>query len=358
MATASVSHVDKNFALTIGLERMRIGAPGRKRFQQCYLWTTTDEKIGPNDRKKATTYHYDPRRDKPTDKKPCPTLPGKQELTPHQDTKLYLEVGLVIGDEPGKCKPTKAGRRSKETDEERSRRTFPRDKTTLRAFIPVNDYIQPQAKFYVGCRLLNGRLFPRVIEVASIFFYPEFWTGLDIQKPAKQRLLDMTSACKHAAAVHKMTEAEARAANLDPARKYGPYAKCDGVKAFMDFDTPLTEELATQTSQELKAVSPSMTTVDPGVVAAIHEILCATDNNNEAGAKLGAQLSCWSLGFFLEVCQLKVPIPGYEEAAIWEVKSALTTVLAAAKIQSHHPSLWTPPQKDEENAAENAVENA
>ncbi|KAI0384710.1 hypothetical protein F5Y04DRAFT_277442 [Hypomontagnella monticulosa] len=345
----SPGEVNPRFATTIGLERMLLDTPERTYFQKMYLWSTSLRDGGGDDRdgkdKKTTVKTYNPATDAPSKKMPSPILPGEREQTPHRDAKLYLEVGLVIGDDPGGCKPTKAGRRSKRDDAERRSRLHERDDKTLHAFIPVHEYIQPQAKFFVGCRRYQGRYYPRVIEAATIFFYPEFWHKLDIDKPAKQRLLDMTALCKHEAAIQKMTEAEAKLRNTaaDTA-KYGVYAGCDGVKAFMDFNTPLAPELAAKVCDELKAVSPNMTPVDADVVTSIHQVLCAEEDDD--GIRLGDHLSCGSLGFFLEFCQLKVPGGGYDEAAVWEVRATLMAALQASKMQNHHPTQWTASNED------------
>ncbi|KAI6081514.1 hypothetical protein F4821DRAFT_264823 [Hypoxylon rubiginosum] len=100
---------NRDIAKTISLERMEVQAKGRQPFQQVYLWTPSINEEGsggnPLKRKRATTLRYDPNSDGPKSM-PCPPLPGDEELLPHDDAKLYLEVGLIIGDEPDRYKPT------------------------------------------------------------------------------------------------------------------------------------------------------------------------------------------------------------------------------------------------------------
>lgn len=165
-------------AMTKDLEKMMTEAAGRRPFQRVWLWTTSEDDDGDIDGtlklKKATTATYDSRKDGPVTAGACPELPVGQELFEDQNTKPYLEVGIVLGEEPKKYMPFGKAR-DKARDKARLQRgVLRRDHHALRAFIPISQYIQKQAKFYVGCCLQGGRLFPRVIEAGCIFFYPEF----------------------------------------------------------------------------------------------------------------------------------------------------------------------------------------
>lgn len=123
---------------------------------------------------KSTTLRYDPKTDGPDELKPYPPLPADNELLPHPLARLYLGVGLVMGKEPNKYKPTGISRNKARDMEREKRGMLRRDAHAVRAYIPITENIQAQAKFYVGCLPSGGRLYPRVIEAACVFFYPEF----------------------------------------------------------------------------------------------------------------------------------------------------------------------------------------
>lgn len=147
----------RDIALTKDLEQMHTQATGRQVFQKVFLWASfgSSQDSGPSPQRKsnmATTIKYDPNVDGPAKAGPCPTLPGSTELLPHMDAKEYLEVGLIIGDDPEKYKPVGLSGNKRRQDERKNRGVLPRDQSAMRVFVPTTTYIAEQAKFYVGCR--------------------------------------------------------------------------------------------------------------------------------------------------------------------------------------------------------------
>jgi hypothetical protein len=45
-------------------------------------------------------------------------------------------------------------------------------------FIPETDHLALQARLYVVCMPLEGRLSPRVVAMENVFFYSDFWEGV------------------------------------------------------------------------------------------------------------------------------------------------------------------------------------
>ena len=300
-ALVPVTNGTHDVAKTVGLEQMRTEAAGRVPFQQVYLWTTSEDNQSGTGKKKATTEKYDIAKDGATHGVPS-KLPNEKELTPHIQAKAYLEVGLIIGGQPDKYKATSLSR-NKNREERKKRGILPCDEGAMRVFIPISDYIPSQAKFYVGCRETDGRLIPCVIEVEHIFFYPEFWTGIDESKPSKERLTALTTTCKYHSASNKTKaerfqapitsdELEKLAArhplavsrsehlcsllvllrslnkttkdidqlqtmiqvmdNAGSGFRYGQHTGTAGVLTFFNFDTPLSAEDAAQLATQFK----------------------------------------------------------------------------------------------------------
>lgn len=120
-------------------------------------------------------------------------------------------MGLVVGDQVDKYEP-KGISRNKEREVERQKRgQLRRAERAMRVFIPVTDFIAEQAKFYVGCRFTAGRLYPRTMKDTNIFFYPEFWSGIDKDLPNKERRRALNVACKQRAAINKSAPERVRA---------------------------------------------------------------------------------------------------------------------------------------------------
>lgn len=256
-----------DIARTVHQEKMRVQANGRRTFQQVHLWMPDNKNTAGKSKyeRGSTTQQYQPNVDGPS-QTPCPILPRGNELVDHEDAKLYLEVGIIIGADPTRYESK--GLKSKQRNLDRQRRgILPRDDGAMRVFIPVTEYIAPQAKFYVGCRLSGGRLLPRVIETDSIFFYSEFWRGISDSLNLKPRRAEMATACKRAAAINKsgpanktVPGASANAsdvgeATLEPVRQVQepiPTAvRSEGSDAFFDFDRPLSAENARKLALDL-----------------------------------------------------------------------------------------------------------
>ncbi|KAF5587770.1 hypothetical protein FPANT_6806 [Fusarium pseudoanthophilum] len=90
--------------------------------------------VGPNESDIATTQHG-----------LCPR-PIESELTPHGKADQYLEVGLVIGEEPSKYKPTGLSQNKERQAEQAAMGVLDRSQNVMRTFIRISEYIQPQTK--------------------------------------------------------------------------------------------------------------------------------------------------------------------------------------------------------------------
>jgi hypothetical protein len=289
-----------DIAMTSDMDKMKVELVGRQPLQKVWLWTGSNEQT--EGKKKTTSSlttnkQYKPENDGPDVAGLPGALPTEQERVPHETAVEYLEVGLVIGEEPQRVKRTHKGR-MKET-----RPTLTREPTALRAFIPITPYVAEQAKYYVGCKPTAGRCFPLVIDGDSVFFYAEFWHGLPEKANKKERRSFVNAKTKYHAAVNKtavdrsaaaitFTEAEKRVSsnslavtqpdsvastllllltlfletgNRDylksmlrvmedaaPDFNVGPYAANTGVVAFYDFNDELSEDDARSVKRELK----------------------------------------------------------------------------------------------------------
>jgi hypothetical protein len=67
---------------------------------------TSENEGGTGERKDATTAKYNPDTEVSTKLCQVPILHQHDELVPHANSKESLEVGLIIGDELHKLKPT------------------------------------------------------------------------------------------------------------------------------------------------------------------------------------------------------------------------------------------------------------
>ncbi|XXG96390.1 hypothetical protein Hte_002672 [Hypoxylon texense] len=254
---------------------MRVEAKARRPFQQVYLWTLSTGEGGTDGdsggggslkRKGAAKVKCDPSVDGPKNSIPRPILPNPEDLLPNKDAKLYVEVGLIIGDEPDRYKPAGTARSKSRQEAMEERGVMRRDESAMRVFIPANEYIQPQAKFYVGCQPYRGRLFLRVVEAACIFFYPEFWNGVDDKQPAKKRLTDMTAMCKRRAAVNKTMAPKLD--RTDEKDDIMPHTGREGIKSFMNFAKPMIAERCAVMAEELKVDIPSIGDLLPETIKA------------------------------------------------------------------------------------------
>jgi len=294
---------DADIAMTMDGEQMKVQAPGRLPMQRVYLWEGNPD---PNKKDKGfrfTNKPYNPKEDGPEVSSQGGRLPTPKELQPGPNAVQYLEVGLVIGDNPAMYKPT-AGNSKKDIKTDRHRRgKMPRAESAIRAFIPITENIPTQSKYYVGIKPTQGRLNPRCIDGEVIFFYPEFWQGVPTDVSKVERRVFINYQTKHLAAVNKPQAERATASstvnntekwtrsnslvvtppenlantlalqytmfqatgdrsdlrnmlsyitNATSDLKYGPHTASVGVKAFFDFSEDLSVVEAQLVIRELK----------------------------------------------------------------------------------------------------------
>lgn len=300
-----VADGETDVAVTMDGEQMKVQATGRRPMQRVYLWSGNKDATSKKKDKGSglTNKPYKPEEDGPKIATQGGHLPGPEELESNPSAVQYLEVGLVIGDEPGIYKPT-AHSKKKDIKTERQRRgEMPRHESALRAFIPITENIPTQSKYYVGTKLAGGRLNPRGIDGEFIFFYPEFWRGVTQDANKKERREFINNQTKHLAAANK-TQAERATAsitvediekwttsnplavtpaenlvnmltldytlyqatgdrnilrnmlshltNAAPDLRYGPNTAAEGVNSFFDFEEELSLANAKLVVQELK----------------------------------------------------------------------------------------------------------
>ncbi|CAJ2504583.1 Uu.00g119770.m01.CDS01 [Anthostomella pinea] len=103
-SSSSATAPETDIAISYSRERMMTEATGRKPFQKVYLWTmSSDEEEGAPSR---TTETYNPEEDEPSASSAVyNALPAHEELIGHENGKLCLEVGLIIGSDPFKYVP-------------------------------------------------------------------------------------------------------------------------------------------------------------------------------------------------------------------------------------------------------------
>jgi hypothetical protein len=176
---------DKDIAKTMDLEQMRVELPGRIPYQKCALWKgSKDVASKPKKKSKtddgATNINYSVDDDGPTPEHPARRLPDPRELQHSGQTRLYLEVGVVIGGQPDRYKTNRAKSTQVLAKERLERGVHPRDKTAIPAFWPVTDKIDLNQKYVVGTRAVDGLLKPRIIGKEHIFFYNEFWRDVPV----------------------------------------------------------------------------------------------------------------------------------------------------------------------------------
>jgi hypothetical protein len=296
---------DGDIAVTMDGEQMKVQAPGRRPMQKVYLWGGNRDGASKKKDKGSglTNKTYKPEEDGPGVAPRGGRLPTGEELEPGLSAVQYLEVGLVIGDNPAMYKPTAHDKKKDIKAERQLRGEMPRADSALRAFIPITENIPTQSKYYVGTKLAAGRLNPRAIDGEVIFFYPEFWQGAPTAAAKGERRTFINNQTKHLAAANK-TQAERATASitLDDMEKwtksnplavkhvenmantlvlqytqykatgdrsslrnmlsymtnaasdlrYGPHTASDGVNSFFDFEEDLSVEGAQLLMRELK----------------------------------------------------------------------------------------------------------
>jgi hypothetical protein len=242
-----VTNGNAEVAQTLDGERMKVQAPGRLPMQRVYLLkgSTDGRKSG----KGLTNRQYDVKEDGPATN-PVGQLPSAQELLPGSNVLQYLEVGIVIGDDPPRFKPGRRLSDKKNKEARQQRGEMPRHASAIRAFIHISPNVVSQARYVVGANPVDGYLNPRNIGTECIFFYPEFWVGIE-SGPKMVRRASMQARVKRLA-----TSAEAQAERTDATiTADGTTASPDpvqGVKNFFDFDTELGLEDAKSIARELK----------------------------------------------------------------------------------------------------------
>jgi hypothetical protein len=183
---APIADGDTDVAETSDGERMKVQAPGRLPMQRVYLLRgSADSK----NEKGLANRAYGVKEDGPV-MNPVGQIPSAQELLPGPNVVQYLEVGIVIGDDPLRFKPGALINKQNRHDREH-RGDMPRHSSAIRAFIHTTTTVASQAKYVVGVKPENGYLQPRIIDSERIFFYPEFWKGIEKgPKKGKKKLMD------------------------------------------------------------------------------------------------------------------------------------------------------------------------
>ncbi|KAI7494969.1 hypothetical protein KC367_g7736 [Hortaea werneckii] len=375
---SEIQNGQKDIAKTVDGDLMMVEADGRKPLQKVWLWTESNKrKTGSSS---TTNKSYNPEEDGPPASSVPPKLPGRLELESHQKTSEYLEVGLIIGDQPDKFRSEGVSRDAAREKARKEQGVMRRDQNAMRVFAPVTPVISKAVKYYVGVKETEGRLFPRVIAGDNIFFYAEFWHGLPNGENKRARNTYVNNRTGLHAASNKTpakrdsivdasdqsnkwmesnppgattTENLANTLVLQSTlferpenRKYfedmvkvmeiaaqdprvGPHAKNDGVKAFFAFDDAsymdgLGDEEIIQVKDELKKSVPAMRDLNPAVIQGVRRII---KNNNWS-----ERLPYCGIGSFLDLCQEHVH-PGFAE----EVKRAeVDRLLTIVRITGRH----------------------
>jgi hypothetical protein len=139
---STINDGEMDIAETFGREQMRVQANGRKTFQTCNLWMPLEEKKA-HTTKGATIRMYDVENCGP-EHGGTEVLPDPAELEPAEETKLYMEVGFIIGDDPGRHTATGTPNAIARKTEQRNRGIMDRERNSMRVFVPVEDTILKQ----------------------------------------------------------------------------------------------------------------------------------------------------------------------------------------------------------------------
>jgi hypothetical protein len=231
---------------------MKVQAPGRHPMQRVYLRKGNIN--GKKNTKGLTNVPYDTTEDGPV-MHPVEQLPSAQELLPGPGVVQYLEVGIAIGDNPSRFKPAPNADR-KNRDDRRQRGDMLRHTSAIRVFIPIMPDVIKQAKYYVGVKPVDGYLQPRIINSECVFFYPEFWQGIE-KATKKERRAFMFTRMKQLAVTtqpqdeHNTASITAMDETASPEVVDGPPKTTPGVDSFFDFGTELGLEDAESVAHEL-----------------------------------------------------------------------------------------------------------
>jgi hypothetical protein len=241
------NHEPESYVSVTDGERMKVQPPGRLPMQRVFLLRgSTDGKSNEKD-PGLTNKAYNVKADDPV-MNPVGQRPSAQEFLPGSDVVPYLEVGIVIGDDPSRFKPTPLENK-KNKEDRKQRGDIPRHTSAIRAFIHVAPTVAPQAKYVVGVKPIDGYLQPRMIESECIFFYPEFWKGIE-KAPKKARKALMNTRVKQPATDTKTQDEPATATTT--AEEVASLDLGQGVKSFVEFDKELRLEDAVSVAQDLR----------------------------------------------------------------------------------------------------------
>lgn len=157
-------------------EKLRVNATGRKTFQKCFLWTQSRDAAV--DRTKKTKESYDPNKHSPN-AVPTPNnkLPLASELVNDEATTEFIQVGLILADNPELfLKEIKNGvSRSREIEQARASRVLDRDEhNVLYAYVEITESRVAQAETFVGCLFKDGHYEIKKAKQEWVFFFAEF----------------------------------------------------------------------------------------------------------------------------------------------------------------------------------------
>ncbi|XEU99120.1 hypothetical protein FSHL1_004407 [Fusarium sambucinum] len=362
-------------------ERMYMDAPGRQQFRQVWLWDAAYSK--------DTSATFDPQRHGPSHSTQ-ERLPLGNELQPHHAAVRMLEVSLVTADDPKKYKFTGHSRDKGRQQKQKDRGTLSRDSNVFRAYIRMSEYIQVQAKTYIGCKFMDGRLCAIKISKDDIFYYREFWGDSAIlAKPKNTRTNHISQAIKFYAAdikeeepkqkttvvptqtAKKTTASGAVITHLEdietkcqllydfyratedpqylraiktamvsalPGASYSPYTKDDGEAAFLAFDpeTPLQDEDIANLIEEMKPNFAQPIDWKPEIIRVIHQVMSTEKLGDDH--TLGALFPQSALAFFLKFCHNTIEVPIETETLVASVRLAFIASKDHAELSTRQPS--------------------
>ncbi|KAK1063652.1 hypothetical protein LTR74_009264 [Friedmanniomyces endolithicus] len=371
---------DVDVAYSIARYAMDVNAPGRRKYQRTFLWTTSDNRISYSVEKHGPPHGHDS----------AARLPSEEEQTGDgDDIKEYLEVGVVLGLEPTKYHPSGqiSGRNKAREAARMAAGTLQRGDSEMRVFTPVSDHINTGVgvKYYVGCVREEGRLHPHTVDQASVFFYAEFWEGstlsqsLNVRKPIlsnnvrKHAARNQEYAERTTTAMHPSTRAIGPAvANplivttsdnlvahlqstfnlydqtqsakhlkhvkelLDTASsdlKLGSDTHNVGVVAFYDYDNPFEQSDAVAVIAELKSAHPDMADLSTQLVMKVRDAMATNE-------ELRAELPYSSLGYFLTMCDIYFSMESDDD----QTSAVVKEVLHFVSIHHMFTPGWPTPQ--------------
>ncbi|KAM0265547.1 hypothetical protein ACHAPA_007698 [Fusarium lateritium] len=342
--------------------QMRVEVDGRIPFQRVHLWSSGEEEKTGTGRMKTSNDQYKPLIHGPTVIK-CPKAPRGDELIRNSKvTKEYVEVGLIVGDDPEKYSnkgtPTKGTPTKGTPTKGKGRQNDPiilrRDENAMRVFISVSEKLNPQAKFFddvsgdrrtrvkilsENCRKaaaldktsetrMAASLVPNLVEKIAtahplVVTQPEHlatklvltWHTFMMSGSKDKSFIDMM-----------LTTMEDCSVDL----KYGPQTRTDGESAFFDFNSELTRAQSDELHREIAVLNSNLCGIDPELIMAVHEALrtdadnVGRDNEVEGEHFLGDTLPRNALLFFLESCHEMIPTAeAHEDVILREVKAIL-----------------------------------